>query len=149
MPPRYREITADQIPEVDLSNGVRIRVIAGVIGDIRGPIDDIAIDPEYLDCTVPACETYRHSTLPTYTALIYVIGGKGNRRTEITNGTLVIYDDGEQLRVQAADEEVRFLLFTGKPLNEPVAWRGPIVMNTEMELETAFREYREGTFIKI
>lgn len=149
MPPRYREITADQIPIVELRNGVRIRVIAGVVDDIKGPMDDIVIDPEYLDCTVPAGETYLHKTPPTYTAFIYVIDGTGDTDgTEIINGTLVIFDDGEQLVVQAGDEAVRFLLFTGKPLNEPVAWRGPIVMNSQKDLEVAFREYREGTFIK-
>jgi quercetin 2,3-dioxygenase len=149
MPPRYRGITADQIPEIELSNGVRIRVIAGIVGDIRGPMDDIVIDPEYLDCSVPAGETYIHETPPTYTAFIYVIGGKGDTDgKEITNGTLVLFDDGEQLAFKAGDAGVRFLLLAGKPLSETVAWRGPIVMNTQMELETAFREYREGTFIK-
>ena len=149
MPPRYRGITADQIPQVGLENGVRIKVIAGTMGGSRGPMDDIVIDPEYFDCTVPAGETFNHETDPAYTAFIYVIGGKGFADgTQIDNGTLVFFDRGGQLSVKAAGESLRFLLLTGKPLNEPVAWRGPIVMNTQAELETAFREYRDGTFIK-
>jgi hypothetical protein len=149
MAPRYRGITADQIPEVELENGVRVKVIAGSIGGAHGPMDDIVIDPEYFDCTVPADQTFIHQTDPSYTAFIYAIGGKGTTDGQaIENGTLVLFDEGQQLAVSAANEPLRLLLVTGKPLNEPVAWRGPIVMNTPAELETAFREYREGTFIK-
>jgi hypothetical protein len=149
MAPRYRGITADQIPAVELENGVRVKVIAGSIGGARGPMDDIVIDPEYFDCTVPTGQTFIHNTDPAYTAFVYVIGGMGRTCGQvIENGTLVLFDEGQQLAVSAAGEPLRFLLVTGKPLNEPVAWRGPIVMNTQAELETAFREYREGTFIK-
>lgn len=149
MAPRYRGITADQIPEVELDCGARIKVIAGSIDGARGPMDDIVIDPEYFDCTLPAGETFQHRTDPDYTAFIYVIGGNGRTDgKEIDNGTLVLFDAGDQMAVSAANEPLRFLLLTGKPLNEPVAWQGPIVMNTQAELETAFREYREGTFIK-
>jgi redox-sensitive bicupin YhaK (pirin superfamily) len=149
MPPRYRGLTADQIPEIELDKGVRIKVIAGRVGGAIGPMDEIVIDPEYFDCTVPAGETFIHSTDPTYTAFIYVIGGSGQTDgADIENGTLLLFGEGEQLSVKAAGENLRFLLLTGKPLNEPVAWQGPIVMNTRSELETAFREYREGTFIK-
>ncbi len=149
MAPRYRGITSDRIPAVELENGTKVKVIAGSIGGARGPMDDIVIDPEFFDCTVPADQTFRHHTNPTYTAFIYVTGGKGiaDGKT-IKNGTLVLFDEGEQVAVRAARESLRFLLLTGKPLNEPVAWRGPIVMNTQAELETAFREYREGTFIQ-
>ncbi len=149
MPPRYRGITADQIPEVELEEGIKVKVIAGLIGEARGPMDDIVIDPEYFDCTVPAGRTFIHRTNPAYTAFIYVIGGAGKTAGEaIENGTLVLFDEGDQLAVSAAGEPLRFLLLTGKPLNEPVAWKGPIVMNTQAELELAFQEYREGTFIK-
>lgn len=149
MAPRYRGIAADQIPTVALGNGVTISVIAGSIGGARGPMDDIVIDPEYFDCRLPAGQTFAHRTKPTYTAFIYVIGGSGQTAGQaIENGKLVLFDKGAQLVVSAADESLRFLLLTGKPLNEPVAWRGPIVMNTQAELETAFREYREGTFVK-
>ena len=149
MAPRYRDITADRIPVVEQENGTRIKVIAGSLGGVRGPMDDIVIDPEYLDCTVPAGQTFLHPTGLTYTAFIYVIGGKGLTDGQVLeNGKLVLFEDGEQLAISAGDEPLRFLLLTGKPLNEPVAWRGPIVMNTQSELETAFREYRDGTFIK-
>ena len=124
-------------------------MIAGTIDGVKGPMDDIVIDPEYLDCTVPAGQRFVHKTNPTYTAFIYVIGGKGKTDDqEIDNGTLVLFDKGEQLAGSAANDPLRLLVLTGKSLNEPVAWRGPIVMNTQDELETAFREYREGTFIQ-
>ena len=149
MPPRYRGITADQIPEVELEDGIKVKVIAGSIGSAKGPMDDIVIDPEYFDCIVPAGQTFVHRTNPDYTAFIYVIDGMGKTSNErLENGKLVLFDEGDQLAVIAAGVPLRFLLLTGKPLNEPVAWRGPIVMNTQAELELAFREYREGTFIK-
>ena len=149
MTPRYRGITADQIPAVELENGVQVKVIAGSIGGAKGPMDDIVIDPEYFDCTVPTGQTFTHETDPAYTAFIYVIGGKGSTDSQaIENGTLVLFDAGDHVAISAANEPLRLLLLTGKPLNEPVAWRGPIVMNTQAELETAFREYHEGTFIK-
>ena len=149
MTPRYRGITADQIPAVELENGVQVKVIAGSIGGAKGPMDDIVIDPEYFDCTVPTGQTFTHETDPAYTAFIYVIGGKGSTDSQaIENGTLVLFDAGDHVAISAGNEPLRLLLLTGKPLNEPVAWRGPIVMNTQAELETAFREYHEGTFIK-
>lgn len=149
MAPRYRDITADRIPVVDQENGTRIKVIAGSLGGVRGPMDDIVIDPEYLDCTVPAGQTFLHPTDPTYTAFIYVIGGKGlTGGQSLENGKIVLFEEGKQLAIKAGNESLRFLLLTGKPLNEPVAWRGPIVMNTKAELETAFREFQDGTFIK-
>jgi redox-sensitive bicupin YhaK (pirin superfamily) len=149
MAPRYRGITADQIPAVELDNGVTVNVIAGSIGGARGPMDDIIIDPEYFDCTVPAGQTFIHRTDPSYTAFIYVIEGQGTTDGQtLENGTLILFDAGQQMAVSAASDPLRFLLLTGRPLNEPVAWQGPIVMNTQAELETAFREYRDGTFIK-
>ncbi|MGB8427693.1 MAG: pirin family protein [Desulfobacterales bacterium] len=149
MAPRYRGITADQIPAVKLENGIQVKVIAGSIGGAKGPMDDIVIDPEYFDCTVPTGQTFTHETDPAYTAFIYVIGGKGSTDSQaIENGTLVLFDAGDHVAICASNEPLRLLLLTGKPLNEPVAWRGPIVMNTQAELETAFREYHEGTFIK-
>jgi hypothetical protein len=149
MAPRYRGITADQIPAVELENGVQVKVIAGSIGGAKVPMDDIVIDPEYFDCTVPTGQTFTHETDPAYTAFIYVIGGKGSTDSQaIENETLVLFDAGDHVGISAANEPLRLLLLTGKPLNEPVAWRGPIVMNTQAELETAFREYHEGTFIK-
>ncbi len=149
MAPRYRGITAGQIPNIELAAGIRIKVIAGSIGDTRGPIDDIVIDPLYCDCRLPAGQTFVHPTDPAYTVFIYVIGGQGiTDEHPIADGSLVLFDAGDHLTVSAAGDPLRFLLLAGKPLNEPVAWRGPIVMNTQAELDTAFREYRDGTFIK-
>jgi len=149
MRPRYRGITASQIPEVVMDNGVRIKIIAGTVGDTTGPVRDIVINPEYLDCTVPERVEYVHTTKPGYTAFIYVIDGKGVvNDTEVGNQTLILFDTGEEFAIKATGENVRFLLLTGEPLNELIAWRGPIVMNTQAELETAFREYQEGNFVK-
>jgi len=149
MAPRYRDITAERIPVVELASGTTVKVIAGSLAGAHGPMDDIVIDPEYFDCTVPAGRTFTHATDPAYTAFIYVIGGVGHTDGQLlANGKLVLFAQGERLAVSAGDEDLRFLLLTGKPLNEPVAWRGPIVMNTQTELETAFREYRDGSFIK-
>ena len=147
--PKYRDITADKIPEVRVQNGVRIKVIAGNINGVRGPMDDVVIDPEFLDCTVPPQQSFTHKVDPSYTTFIYVIGGKGSTDNKvIENGNLVLFESGNQLSVNASDKPLRFLLLTGKPLKEPVAWRGPIVMNTQEELTIAFQEYQDGTFIK-
>jgi len=116
---------------------------------VKGPVDDIAIAPEFFDCTVPAGNAFIHKTASDHTAFVYVIGGEGETcGTAVKNRDLVLYDKGDSLEVRAGSASLRFLLLTGKPLNEPVAWQGPIVMNTQEELAQAFREYREGTFIK-
>lgn len=149
MPPKYRDIKADQVPEILVQNGVNIKVIAGNINGTKGPMDDIVIDPEFLDCTVAEGKTFVHEVNPSYTAFIYVIAGKGTTDGRpIENGTLILYGKGDHLSIQAADEPLRFLLLSGSPLKQPVAWRGPIVMNTQEELDTAFQEYQDGTFIK-
>lgn len=147
--PKYRDISAGKIPEARVQNGVRIKIIAGNINGARGPMDDVVIDPEFLDCTVPAGQSFTHKVDPYYTAFIYVIGGKGTTDNKaIENGNLVLFESGDHLSVNASDTTLRFLLLTGKPLKEPVAWRGPIVMNTQEELTIAFQEYKDGTFIK-
>jgi len=147
--PKYRDITAGKIPEVRLQNGVRIKVIAGNMNGAQGPMDDVVIDPEFLDCTLPAGQSFTHKLDPYYTAFIYVILGKGSTDNKtIENGNLVLFESGDHLSVTASDKPLRFLLLAGKPLKEPVAWRGPIVMNTQEELTIAFQEYQDGTFIK-
>ncbi len=149
MTPRYRGITASQIPEIELDSGVRIKIIAGTVDGTSGPVKDIVINPEYLDCTVPEKITYVHSTIAGQTAFIYVINGNGVvNDIQVENRTLILFDTGDEFSIRATENPVRFLILTGKPLNEPVAWRGPIVMNTQAELETAFREYQDGTFVK-
>lgn len=169
MEPRYRDVKSDQIPEVVMENGAKINIICGRIGDREGPVRDIVIDPEYLDITVPAKSEFRHPTKRGHTVFAYVIAGQGyfcqeknpflyevegvnyfdmDREPFIGNETIVLFEDGDQVVVSTEGEPVRFLLVSGRPLGEPVAWHGPIVMNTEEELETAFQEYRQGTFIK-
>lgn len=149
MSPKYRDLTAAMVPEVRVQNGVRIKVIAGNVNGTKGPMDDIVIDPEFLDCTVPPGQAFIYKVDPSYTAFIYVIGGKGVTDSKtIENGNLVLYEKGDHLSVTASDKPLRFLLLTGKPLQEPVAWRGPIVMNTQEELAIAFQEYQDGTFLK-
>jgi redox-sensitive bicupin YhaK (pirin superfamily) len=169
MEPRYRDVKSEEIPAVMMENGAKINLICGRIGDREGPVRDIVIDPEYLDITVPAKSELRHPTKRGHTVFAYVIEGTGyfcqeknpfsyeiegvnyfdmDREPFIGNETIVLFDDGDQVVVSTEGEPVRFLLVSGRPIGEPVAWHGPIVMNTEEELETAFEEYRQGTFIK-
>ena len=169
MEPRYREVKSGDIPAVLMENGAKINLICGRVGDREGPVRDIVIDPEYLDITVPAKSEFRHSTKRGHTVFAYVIEGKGcfcqernpfsyeiegvnyfdmDRDPLIGNETIVLFEDGDQVMVSTEGEPVRFLLVSGRPIGEPVAGYGPIVMNTEEELETAFEEYRQGTFIK-
>jgi hypothetical protein len=150
IPPRYRGISADQIPEVVLQGGVRIKVIAGSAGGADGPVEGIDTAPEFFDVTVPAGEKYRHPAPAGRRAFVYVIGGAGHAgEAPVENRTLVLFSDqGDYLTIHGGNEPIRFLLLTGQPLDEPIAWRGPIVMNTEAELDTAFQEYRDGTFIR-
>lgn len=152
MAPRYRDIKAADIPEVTLADGVRIKIICGEVGQVRGPVQDIVIDPQYLDITVPAETEFQHPVKPGHTVFAYVIGGNGffdeHASDLIHKETLVLFDTGDAIVARTRNEGLRFILVSGKPLKEPVAWHGPIVMNTQEELETAFREYQEGTFIK-
>jgi quercetin 2,3-dioxygenase len=150
MKPRYQDVKASTIPEVVLDNGIKIRVICGEINGTKGPVQDIIIDPEYLDISVPEGMEYVHPTKQGYTVFIYIIGGKGETGTgeKVENETLVLFEDGDQIIVKAVGDSVRFLLVSGKPLHELIAWGGPIVMNTDEELDLAFREFRSGAFIK-
>ncbi len=166
MMPRYRDVKGSQIPEVVLAGGIRIRVISGMAGGIRGPVQDIVIDPEFLDVSVPAHTVFAHPVKRGYTVFAYVIEGEGcfaqerdpykvqagesaNYGAELFGvETLLTYEDGDEVTVVARGNPVRFILVSGKPLREPVAWHGPIVMNTREELKTAFEEYEKGTFIK-
>jgi redox-sensitive bicupin YhaK (pirin superfamily) len=152
MHPRYQDVKAADIPELTMDNRVKIRVICGELNGIKGPVRDIIIDPEYLDITIPANTEYYHPTKKGYTVFAYMIEGIGTTgvddKTSVDNQTLVLYDDGDRVNLKADDESLRLLLISGKPLNEPIAWGGPIVMNTREELDLAFEEYRSGTFIK-
>ncbi len=152
MAPRYRDIKNRQVPEVVLENGVKIKVICGRVGDKQGPVKDIVIDPEYLDVTMPAKSEFNHETKRGHTVFAYVIEGKARfdkrKGAFMGNGTLCLFDDGDHILVSTEGDAARFLLISGRPIKEPVAWYGPIVMNTDEELATAFEEYRNGTFIK-
>jgi len=150
--PRYRDITADRIPTVTRQDGTRIKVICGQVDGVRGPVEDVTVDPHYLDISLPAGTAFSHPTEIGHTVILYVIAGSAlfspEDLGEYGDGTLLVYNDGEEIAIRASESSVRFLLVSGRPLQEPVAWQGPIVMNTEEELRTAFREYREGTFLK-
>ena len=152
MPPRYRDIKNNQVPVVSLENGATIKVICGKVGEIEGPVRDIIVDPEYLDVTVPAQSDFRHPTKNGHTVFAYVIEGQGyfdGAKTQpVANGSVCLYEDGDHVQVTTGADAVRFLLISGKPIGEPVAWYGPIVMNTDEELRQAFEEYQNGTFIK-
>jgi redox-sensitive bicupin YhaK (pirin superfamily) len=152
MDPRYRDIKSDQVPVVKLDSGAKVKIICGKVGKHEGPVKGIIIDPEYLDVSVPERTEFVHATKRGHTVFAYVIEGKGRfdqqKDQSIGNGTICLYADGDQVKVTTGDVPVRFLLISGKPIGEPVAWHGPIVMNTEEELETAFEEYQNGTFIK-
>lgn len=152
MHPRYRDVTSDQIPEVELDGGVKIKIICGEVGSTAGPVKDIVTDPTYMDITVPEGCTYKHPTKEGHTAFAYIIGGAGTLDLEgesaLENGMLVVFDDGDHIVAKGGARNLRFLFFSGKPIGEPVAWRGPIVMNTQEELQLAFEEYAAGTFIK-
>ena len=151
MPPRYRGIKSRDIPEVTLDGGTKVRVICGKVDGTVGPVTEIVTDPEYLDVTVPTKAHFVHTIKSGYTAFAHIVDGRGyfdtDRSRSLEPETTVLFTDGTSVEVQAAGRPLRFLLVSGKPLKEPVAWRGPIVMNTEKELALAFEEYRNGTFL--
>ncbi len=170
MSPRYRDVKAADIPEAVLENGVRVKVISGTVAGVCGPVQDIVIEPELLDISVPAQSVFRHPLPEGHTALAYVLSGEGyfdecrdayayevvgkgwsdvDRPCLCAAESLVLYEhEGEAVQVTTTDHPVHFLLAAGRPLGEPVAWYGPIVMNTQDELRIAFEEYKNGTFIK-
>ncbi|MFC2157939.1 pirin family protein [Acidobacteriota bacterium] len=150
--PRYQDIHSQSIPEFKSEDGINVKVIAGHYKDLFGPVRDIICEPEYLDVTLPAHVEFKHSIPENHTAFIYTIEGEGNfsPKTQSIVGKehIVLFDQGRELIINSRDNPIQFLLISGKPINEPVAWYGPIVMNTEEELQQAFDEYRQGTFIK-
>ena len=170
MDPRYREVTAQQIPVVKTPDGATVRIIAGKLGNVQGPVLEIVTDPEYLDVSLPAGKSFTHPVKPGYTTFAYVVEGEGyfdagrnafdreavsenyfdmQRSCVCGEGVIALYEpSGNTVLVTTDKQPVRFLLISGKPLKEPIAWYGPIVMNTQQELETAFREFRAGTFIR-
>jgi redox-sensitive bicupin YhaK (pirin superfamily) len=168
--PRYQDIAAADVPEVTDDDGTRVRIVCGDFWGKKGPVEGVAADPRYLDVSVPPGRRKRLAVDRANHAFAYVFAGSGTFRdasspqgilTEQVNGattralpddsenrSLVLFDRGDEVVVQAGDEGIRFLLVSGKPIEEPVAWYGPIVMNTEQELRQALSELRNGTFIK-
>jgi redox-sensitive bicupin YhaK (pirin superfamily) len=169
-PPRYQDVPAIEIPEIVDDDGTRVRIVCGDFWGKRGPVEGVAADPRYLDIFVPAG---KRKTLPVEVerhAFAYVFEGSGVFRgasepfgvltekavddgevlirEQTGNRSLVVFDRGDEVTVQAGDQGIRFLLVSGKPIAEPVAWYGPIVMNTQAELQQAVTELRNGTFIK-
>lgn len=153
MDPRYRDIKSGTIPVVDLEEGSTVRVIAGRYGGASGPVKDLVQDPTYLDVNLSPGNKFQLSFKPDHTVFAYTLTGAGSFSPQAGNRIhreqVVLYGRGESVEISAGDTGLRFLLISGQPIGEPVAWRGPIVMNTEEELYEAFREYRDGTFIKV
>jgi redox-sensitive bicupin YhaK (pirin superfamily) len=167
--PRYQDIPSSAIPEVTDDDGTHARVICGEFWGKRGPVEGVAADPNYVDVFVPAGRRKRLKIDTTLNAFAYVFAGSGTFRDaseprpvltdqvlntaaqlvyDASNHSLVLFDHGDEIVVQAGDEGIRFLLVSGKPIEEPVAWYGPIVMNTQQQLRQAIGELQAGTFIK-
>ena len=168
--PRYQDVSGNEIPEVIDDDGTRVKVIIGEFWGKRGPVDGIAADPQYLDISVPAGvrKTFRIDTYRRAFAYVFegagafvdasapsgvllekeVMGAEVNVRDLSGDRTLVRFGTGDEVTVQAGPDGVRFLLISGAPIEEPVAWHGPIVMNTQEELAQAVRDLRNGTFIQ-
>jgi len=167
--PRYQEIKGPEVPEITDDDGTKARLICGSFWGKRGPVEGIAADPIYLDVTVPPG---KRKVLPVELgrhAFAYVFAGSGKfcnasaplavptegnqwldttPPTEANNRSLILFDSGDEVAVQAGEVGIRFLLVSGMPLQEPVAWYGPIVMNTQAQLQQAYEELKEGTFLK-
>jgi hypothetical protein len=169
MEPRYREVTSVEIPVIEDRGGATIRIVAGTVQGTRGPVRDVVIAPEYLDITIPPGRSYTHPTPRGHTVFAYVFDGGGvfcdqsaphghdeekssDRDRElgqqITDGNLVLFGDGDSVSIATEADAVRLLLISGRPIGEPIAWHGPIVMNTQEELRVAYDELDRRTFIK-
>lgn len=152
MRPRYRGITREQISSITSKRGVAVRVIAGEVEGVEGPVKDLVVDAEYLDVEMQPDREFEHPVRKGNKAFAYVFEGGGSfepkSHHEIGAEHLIIFQDGDHVEVKTSKSAVRFLLVSGKPIGEPVAWRGPIVMNSERELDEAFEEYWSGNFIK-
>jgi quercetin 2,3-dioxygenase len=167
--PRYQDIPSNAIPEVTDDDGTRVRIICGEFWGKAGPVEGVAADPSYLDIFVPPGQLKRLKIETTRNAFAYVFAGSGTFRDasqpravltdrvnepeaapvyDVSNHSLALFDRGDEISVQAGDEGMRFLLVSGKPIEEPVAWYGPIVMNTQEQLRQAIGELHTGTFIK-
>lgn len=168
-PPRYQDVKAADVPRVVDDDGAEVRVVCGSYRGTKGPIDDVAARPVYLDVTIPAGTTKVLPVETTSNAFAYVFagGGKfGNASAPLAvpseaagwgdahppshadDRSLVLFDRGDEIELRAGDDGIRFLLVSGQPLGEPVAWYGPVVMNTQDELRNAFEQLEKGTFLR-
>jgi len=164
--PRYQDVSSKDIPDVAEDDGTKVRIICGSFWGKRGPVEGVAAEPQYLDVRVPAGLRRSLPVARSRNAFAYVFEGSGKFagasepqpvKTDVVGGgegaaadnrSLILFDAGDEITVETRDEGIRFLLVSGAPIQEPVAWRGPIVMNTDEELRQAFEEYRNGTFLK-
>jgi redox-sensitive bicupin YhaK (pirin superfamily) len=153
--PRYQEIPSEKIPEISREDGTHIRLIAGSVNGIRGPVTEIAADPTYLDVTVPAECSFSQRIERGHNAFAYVFEGEGEFGTladgmgkNVSSTKLVVFSDGDSVTIRTKSLPVRFLLVSGNPLNEPIARYGPFVMNTKEEIEQALKDLQKGTFVQ-
>jgi len=152
MEPRYRGVTRDEIETATPSKGIDVKIIAGKLGRTEGPVKDLVIEAEYIDVDSRPNIEFEHTVKKGNTAFAYVFGGSGtfgpDKNIFVGAETLVVLGDGDSVVSRAGKNGLRFLLVAGKPIREPIAWRGPIVMNTQEELDLAYQEYWTGTFLK-
>jgi hypothetical protein len=150
--PPYLEKKKDKIPVFSPRDGTDIRVIAGRLNGFTGPVRDILADPEFLDISLGPDTVFTHPVQYDYTVFAYIIGGEGTfdarEGHRMGNRDLILFGKGSSVWARSSGAGMRFLLFCGKPIGEPVAWRGPVVMNTREELHRAYQEYADGTFIR-
>ena len=151
MGPRYRGVTREQIHTSNPSKGVAVKVIAGKVGRIEGPVTDLIVETEYLDVEMEPYAEFDHKTRKGWKVFAYVFGGDGSfdpaNRDKVGTENLLVFGTGDAVVSRAGKNGLRFLLVSGKPIGEPIAWRGPIVMNTEKELDIAYDEYWNGRFL--
>jgi redox-sensitive bicupin YhaK (pirin superfamily) len=157
--PRYQEVAGADVPMVTDEDGTQVRIVCGRYKNTSGAVEGVAADPIYLDVSIPAGKTKTFPVEANRNVFGYVFSGAGSfsnasdsssppSKTKADNRSLVLFDDSDEISVHAGSEGIRFLLVSGKPLREPVAWSGPIVMNTQAELRQAFRELEDGSFLK-
>lgn len=154
--PRYQEVNSSQIPEITTNNNIKIRVIAGVYDGVRGPVTEIAVNPQYLDVFIPPATTYVQKIQHGQAVLAYVFKGEAilglnqnNNEINVCSPRMVVYNDGTHIQVQTRENSVRFILISGRPIGEPIARFGPFVMNTNEEIEQALADLRNGLFVKL
>jgi redox-sensitive bicupin YhaK (pirin superfamily) len=151
MDPRYQDISSTQVPEIVQDDGITVRVLAGTYNGIEGPVKDIIADPEYLDISLPSQIEFKHPVKDGYTIFAYIYDGEGffGSEKKVMKGNIIIFEKtGDYVKINTRKEKMQFLLISGKPIKEPIAWAGPIVMNTQEEVHQAFEEYRMGNFLK-